>query len=46
MNYLGQEVKNGFLEDDSIDVSVLEPGIYFLNIHSNQQVISKKFIKK
>jgi bacillolysin len=46
MNYLGQEVKHGLLEDDSIDVSVLEPGIYFLNIHSNQQVISKKFIKK
>lgn len=46
MNYLGQEVKKGKLTSDGIDVNELNSGIYFLKVNSNQQSVSKKFIKK
>jgi hypothetical protein len=46
INYLGQEVKKGKLSQDGIDVNELNSGIYFLKVNSNQQSVSKKFIKK
>ena len=46
VNYLGQEIKKGKLSQDGIDVSELNSGVYFLKVNSNQQSVSKKFIKK
>jgi hypothetical protein len=46
MNYLGQEVKKGKLNQDGIDVNDLNSGIYFLKVNSNQKSVSKKFIKR
>jgi len=46
VNYLGQEIKKGKLNQDGIDVSELNSGVYFLRVNSNQQSVSKKFIKK
>jgi len=46
VNYLGQEIKKGKLNQDGIDVSDLNSGVYFLRVNSNQQSVSKKFIKK
>jgi len=46
VNYLGQEIKKGKLSQDGIDVSELNAGVYFIRVNSNQQSVSKKFIKK
>jgi Zn-dependent metalloprotease/chitodextrinase len=46
INYLGQEVKKGKLNQDGIDVNELNSGMYFLKVNSNQKSVSKKFIKK
>lgn len=46
INYLGQEVKNGKISQEGIDVSNLNSGMYFLKVNSNQQSVTKKFIKK
>ena len=46
VNYLGQEIKKGKLSQEGIDVSELNSGVYFIRVNSNQQSVSKKFIKK
>ena len=46
INHLGQEVKQGKLNTEGIDVSDLRTGMYFIKVTANQKTISKKFIKK
>jgi len=46
INHLGQEVKQGKLHTEGIDVSDLRTGMYFLTVTANQKTVSKKFIKK
>jgi hypothetical protein len=46
INHLGQEVKQGKLHTEGIDVSDLRTGMYFLTVTTNQKTVSKKFIKK
>jgi hypothetical protein len=42
----GQQVMNGDLLDNSINVSLLDSGIYFLKFIHDGKVIVKKFIKQ
>jgi len=43
---IGQEVKSGKLEQNEINVSNLEGGLYIFEINDGQKAITKKFIKK
>jgi len=46
-NVLGKEIKaNTILQNDSIDVSRLKNGVYFLTITNEHKTYSKKFIKQ
>ena len=45
LNILGQEIMNGSLETETIDVSNLKAGTYFLTLSSNENLLTKKFIK-
>lgn len=49
-NILGQEIKlhivNLFENSNSVDVSSLQKGIYYLSIEMDSNIISKKFIKE
>jgi hypothetical protein len=49
MNSLGQNVfvfKNIEQGSTNIDLSFLPPGIYYLTIHTESEIISKKLILK
>jgi len=45
-NVLGQNVMNGSLENNSINVNNLDTGLYFLEINSNGKKGVKRFIKQ
>jgi len=45
-NYLGQVVQAGKMENNSINVSNLNAGIYILELNDGQKSITKKFIKE
>lgn len=45
-NMLGQEVSKGASIQNAVDVSALHAGLYFINIHNGDEVITKKFIKQ
>lgn len=45
-NYLGQVVQAGNMENNSINVSNLNAGIYILELNDGQKSITKKFIKE
>ena len=45
MNMLGQTIKTG-KTSETIDVSNLRSGIYFLEVNDGDEVLIKKFIKK
>jgi hypothetical protein len=42
----GQVLQSGALQDNSIDVSSLQPGMYFLVLERNGQVLPLKFVKE
>ena len=46
INYLGQVVKTGSVENNSINVSNLNAGVYILQINDGQKSVTKKFIKE
>lgn len=46
INYLGQVVKSGSIENSSINVSNLNAGIYILQVNNGQKSVTKKFIKE
>ena len=46
INYLGQVVKSGSIENNSLNVSNLNAGVYILQINDGQKSITKKFIKE
>lgn len=46
INYLGQVVKTGSVENNSINVSNLNAGIYILEVNDGQKSVTKKFIKE
>ena len=46
INYLGQVVKSGSIENSSINVSNLNAGIYILQVNDGQKSVTKKFIKE
>lgn len=46
INYLGQVVKTGSIENKSINVSNLNTGIYILEVNDGQKSVTKKFIKE
>ncbi len=46
INYLGQVVKSGSIENSSINVSNLNAGIYILEVNDGQKSVTKKFIKE
>ena len=45
-NLLGQTVKKGKIENNTINVETLEQGHYIIEIQSNDQIVTKRFIKK
>ncbi|CAM4435519.1 M4 family metallopeptidase [Flavobacterium terrigena] len=45
-NYLGQVVKTGSIENNVLNVSSLNSGIYILEINDGQKSVTKKFIKE
>jgi hypothetical protein len=46
INYLGQVVKSGSIENNSLNVSNLNAGIYILEVNDGQKSVTKKFIKE
>lgn len=46
INYLGQVVKSGSIENNSLNVSNLNAGVYILQINDGQKSVTKKFIKE
>ena len=46
VNYLGQVVKTGSIENNLINVSNLNAGIYILEVNDGQKSVTKKFIKE
>ncbi|BAO55370.1 endonuclease [Nonlabens marinus] len=46
LNTLGQRVANGILVDRKINVSELQSGVYFLQLHIENEVLVKRFIKE
>jgi hypothetical protein len=46
MNSIGSTVKETTLPNENIDISELPGGIYFISIHTNNQLITKRIIKK
>ena len=46
INYLGQVVKTGSIENNLINVSNLNSGIYILEVNDGQKSVTKKFIKE
>jgi len=45
INAQGQQLKINYVQQSSIDVSELETGLYFLVIHKNNEVFSRRFLK-
>lgn len=45
-NYLGQVVKTGSIENNLLNVSSLNSGIYILEVNDGQKSVTKKFIKE
>lgn len=45
-NYLGQVVKTGSIENNVLNVSNLNAGIYILEVNDGQKSVTKKFIKE
>ncbi len=45
-NLFGQEISNGKIENSIIPISDINSGIYLIEIISNEQSITKRFIKK
>ena len=46
INYLGQVVKTGNIENNVLNVSSLNAGIYILEVNDGQKSVTKKFIKE
>jgi chitodextrinase len=46
INYLGQVIKTGKIENNLINVSHLNSGIYILEVNDGQKSVTKKFIKE
>ena len=46
INYLGQVVKTGNVENNSINVSNLNAGIYILEVSNGKKLVTEKFIKE
>ena len=46
INYLGQVVKTGSIENKVVNVSNLNAGIYILEVNDGQKSVTKKFIKE
>ncbi len=46
MNMTGQKVLSGDINEDTINVSKLKPGVYFIKIMSDKKNITQRFIKK
>lgn len=46
INYLGQVVKTGSIENNVLNVSNLNAGIYILEVNDGQKSVTKKFIKE
>jgi len=45
INAQGQQLKINYVQPTTLDVSELETGLYFLVIHKNNEVFSKRFLK-
>jgi bacillolysin len=46
INFLGQVVKTGSIENNVVNVSNLNAGIYILEVNDGQKTVTKKFIKE
>lgn len=46
INYLGQVVKTGSIDNNVLNVSSLNAGIYILEVNDGQKSVTKKFIKE
>jgi bacillolysin len=46
INYLGQVVKTGSIDNNVLNVSNLNAGIYILEVNDGQKSVTKKFIKE
>ncbi len=46
MNMAGQKVLSGDINDDTINVSKLKAGVYFIKVMSDKKNITQRFIKK
>lgn len=46
INYLGQVVKTGSIENNVLNVASLNAGIYILEVNDGQKSVTKKFIKE
>lgn len=46
INYLGQVVKTGNIENNVLNVASLNAGIYILEVNDGQKSVTKKFIKE
>jgi len=46
MNMTGQIVAKGNLVDDTINVSKLQAGVYFIKFNSHKKVITQRFVKQ
>ena len=46
VNYLGQIVKSGNIENNVLNVTTLNSGIYILEVNDGQKSVTKKFIKE
>ncbi|HRB72925.1 MAG TPA: T9SS type A sorting domain-containing protein [Flavobacterium sp.] len=45
-NLLGQEVMNGSINNNIVNVNTITSGNYILEINDNNTVVSKRFIKR
>ena len=46
INMMGQQIKSGQIEQDGIDVSELNAGVYFIQVTDGKNSITKKFLKQ
>ena len=45
-NLMGQQIANGYTDNNSVNVSTLKPGSYIIEVSDNASAGSKRFIKE
>ncbi len=46
MNTVGQTVSRGIVNDNAVNVSTLSAGVYFIQLQSNEDIITRRFVKE